>query len=163
MYPSSPIPGQSTPATCATSVRDSPPNQELRHLFHRRSTSASSKSARPIIPKELDGANLTENACRLVFNPGVISTASIASILHFRFPRIRESEYSVRRRIKLATFTTLSAIAFRSPARQAEATCCQLDTLHEETQRLESIYQQKIAKLEELKKSLLHQAFTGEL
>lgn len=32
-----------------------------------------------------------------------------------------------------------------------------------ETQRLESIYQQKLAALEELKKSLLHQAFNGEL
>jgi type I restriction enzyme S subunit len=33
----------------------------------------------------------------------------------------------------------------------------------EETQRLESIYQQKLAALEELKKSLLHQAFIGAL
>jgi type I restriction enzyme S subunit len=32
-----------------------------------------------------------------------------------------------------------------------------------ETQHLESIYQQKLAALEELKKSLLHQAFTGQL
>lgn len=32
-----------------------------------------------------------------------------------------------------------------------------------ETQRLESIYQHKLAALDELKKSLLHQAFTGEL
>ena len=39
----------------------------------------------------------------------------------------------------------------------------QLDLLHEETQRLESICQQKLAALEALKKSLLHQAFTGEL
>jgi len=38
-----------------------------------------------------------------------------------------------------------------------------LDSLKEETQRLESIYQRKIAALDELKKSLLHQAFTGEL
>ncbi len=38
-----------------------------------------------------------------------------------------------------------------------------LDTLHKETQRLESIYQQKLAALDELKKSLLHQAFTGKL
>ena len=36
-----------------------------------------------------------------------------------------------------------------------------LDDLREETQRLESIYQQKLAALEELKKSLLHQAFSG--
>ena len=38
-----------------------------------------------------------------------------------------------------------------------------LDALREETQRLESIYQQKLAALDELKKSLLHQAFTGQL
>jgi len=35
--------------------------------------------------------------------------------------------------------------------------------LSEETDRLASIYQQKVAALDELKKSLLHQAFSGEL
>lgn len=38
-----------------------------------------------------------------------------------------------------------------------------LDSLAAETQRLESIYQQKLAALEALKKSLLHQAFTRKL
>jgi type I restriction enzyme S subunit len=38
-----------------------------------------------------------------------------------------------------------------------------LDSLHTQTQRLESIYQRKLAALEELKKSLLHQAFSGQL
>ncbi len=38
-----------------------------------------------------------------------------------------------------------------------------IDSLLAETQRLESIYQQKIASLDELKKSLLHQAFSGNL
>jgi len=38
-----------------------------------------------------------------------------------------------------------------------------LDSLSAETQRLESIYQQKIAALDELKQSLLHRAFAGEL
>ena len=37
------------------------------------------------------------------------------------------------------------------------------ESLRIETQRLESIYQQKLSALEELKKSLLHQAFTGAL
>ena len=32
-----------------------------------------------------------------------------------------------------------------------------------ETQRLASLYQRKLAALDELKKSLLHQAYTGEL
>jgi restriction endonuclease S subunit len=39
----------------------------------------------------------------------------------------------------------------------------QLDAFTEETQHLESIYLQKLATLEALKKSLLHQAFTGQL
>jgi len=38
-----------------------------------------------------------------------------------------------------------------------------LDTFREETHRLESLYQRKLAALDELKKSLLHQAFAGEL
>lgn len=38
-----------------------------------------------------------------------------------------------------------------------------LDALHDETQRLQSIYQQKLATLDELKKSLLDQAFSGML
>ena len=38
-----------------------------------------------------------------------------------------------------------------------------LDALHEETRRLESICQRKLAALDALKKSLLHQAFAGEL
>jgi type I restriction enzyme S subunit len=39
----------------------------------------------------------------------------------------------------------------------------ELEALHEETQRLESIYQKKITALAALKKSILHQAFMGEL
>ncbi|HMS83699.1 MAG TPA: restriction endonuclease subunit S [Nitrospira sp.] len=38
-----------------------------------------------------------------------------------------------------------------------------IDDLSSETQRLESIYQQKLAALSELKKSLLRQAFSGQL
>ena len=39
----------------------------------------------------------------------------------------------------------------------------EFDALREETQRLESLYQRKLAALAELKKSLLHQAFSGML
>ena len=39
----------------------------------------------------------------------------------------------------------------------------QLDALSEETQRLESLYQRKLAALDALKQSLLHQAFSGAL
>jgi len=36
-------------------------------------------------------------------------------------------------------------------------------TLSTETKKLEVIYQQKLANLEELKKSVLHKAFNGDL
>lgn len=39
----------------------------------------------------------------------------------------------------------------------------QLDKASDETQRLESLYQRKLAALDELKQSLLHQAFSGAL
>ncbi|MBU3989711.1 MAG: restriction endonuclease subunit S, partial [Gammaproteobacteria bacterium] len=38
-----------------------------------------------------------------------------------------------------------------------------LDVLDPDTQRLESLYQQKLTALDDLKKSLLHQAFSGAL
>ena len=38
-----------------------------------------------------------------------------------------------------------------------------LKDLRKETQRLESLYRRKLAALDELKKSLLHQAFSGHL
>jgi type I restriction enzyme S subunit len=46
---------------------------------------------------------------------------------------------------------------------QQRAIVANLDAIREETQSLESIYQQKLASLDALKKSLLDQAFTGEL
>jgi type I restriction enzyme, S subunit len=44
-----------------------------------------------------------------------------------------------------------------------KAAVVRIHEVSEETQRFESIYQRKLAALEELKKSLLHQAFTGQL
>lgn len=38
-----------------------------------------------------------------------------------------------------------------------------LELIHEETERLKSFYRQKLAALDDLKSSLLHQAFTGKL
>ena len=43
------------------------------------------------------------------------------------------------------------------------STAAKLEELSTETQRLESLYQQKISALDALKKSLLHQAFSGQL
>lgn len=49
------------------------------------------------------------------------------------------------------------------PKKDQQIIVGRLDALYEETQRLESLYQRKLAALDELKKSLLHRAFSGEL
>jgi type I restriction enzyme S subunit len=58
----------------------------------------------------------------------------------------------------------LSALPISLPSfREQEKIATQLDALAAETQRLETHYTRKLAALAELKKSLLHQAFSGEL
>jgi type I restriction enzyme, S subunit len=63
----------------------------------------------------------------------------------------------------------MKASKFRSlplpfpPIAEQDTIVSKLDALLTETQRLESIYQQKLTALDDLKKSLLHQAFSGEL
>ena len=49
------------------------------------------------------------------------------------------------------------------PVAEQKSIVAKLDSLNEETQRLESLYQQKLTALDDLKKSLLHQAFSGNL
>ncbi len=49
------------------------------------------------------------------------------------------------------------------PLSEQNLIVARLDSLAEETHHLESIYQRKLAALDELKKSLLHQAFSGKL
>ena len=58
----------------------------------------------------------------------------------------------------------LSALAIPFPPFAAQKVLVdQLESLSEETQRLASLYERKLAALEALKKSLLHKAFNGEL
>lgn len=66
--------------------------------------------------------------------------------------------------IKSLNQTTLSALLVPVPSRVEQARIVsQLETIDSETHRLEALYQRKLAALEELKRSVLHQAFTGEL
>jgi type I restriction enzyme S subunit len=64
--------------------------------------------------------------------------------------------------IKSSLLRTID-ISFPKTVTEQQQIVTKLDALRDETQRLESIYQQKLAALDELKKALLHQAFTGQL
>ena len=73
---------------------------------------------------------------------------------------------------QLVDGTTQPTISLRSireikvafpPPREHGRLIVKLDSLTKETQRLATLYERKLAALEALKKSLLHQAFTGNL
>jgi len=95
---------------------------------------------------------------------------AITEFLYYqmRTPALR-SEMSDRAQGANPTMKKISNGAVRTlpifvpPIHEQRRVVVQLDALATETQRLESIYQQKLAALDELKKSLLHQAFSGKL
>ena len=62
-----------------------------------------------------------------------------------------------------ASLLKLIEISFPKSLATQEQIVSKLDDLREETQRLARLYERKHAALEALKKSLLHQAFTGQL
>ena len=58
----------------------------------------------------------------------------------------------------------LFAYEFLLPSiQEQELIAAKLDSLADQTQQLNAVYERKLAALDELKKSLLHQAFTGQL
>lgn len=69
---------------------------------------------------------------------------------------------STRQAITKAQIQDFS-VKYPASLKEQKSIVAKLDAMLTETQSLESIYQQKLAALEQLKKSLLHQAFTGEL
>ncbi len=62
-----------------------------------------------------------------------------------------------------ASLLKLIEISFPKDLTIQQEIVTKLDALNQETQRLASLYTRKLAALEALKKSLLHQAFSGEL
>ena len=80
---------------------------------------------------------------------------------HFKETVKSQGEGSARENINLATFDRL--VFPIPPIVDQHLIVKKFDLIKKETQRLESLYQQKQAALSALKKSLLHQAFSGEL
>jgi type I restriction enzyme, S subunit len=86
-----------------------------------------------------------------VFNTGAVRKA------------IHDSASGVKVRHTSPTKIGEVVVSFPTSVSEQRAIVSTLNDLHEQTQRLEAIYERKLAVLEALKKSLLHQAFTGQL
>ena len=67
--------------------------------------------------------------------------------------------------IKSLNQGTLSSITIKFPMNKKEQfkIISRIDAISAQTQQLESIYRRKIADLEEMRKSVLQKAFSGEL
>ena len=111
---------------------------------------------------------------KVVFAQRIIIMQPDASRLDSTFLKYLLLSQPVQRRIRMkgtgATVQGIKAsllrtidISFPSSLPQQRRIVAKLDSLRDETQRLEAIYKQKLDALEALKKSLLHQAFTGAL
>lgn len=117
-----------------------------------------------VVPEEYDGALLNQRVASIITNDKELKSAFL-----FAYLSTQTVVDYVKERVNTLMQPNLSIADLRSmpipapPRREQDKITEQLDSLREETRRLESIYQQKLAALESLKKSLLHQAFTGEL
>jgi len=124
-----------------------------------------------------DGANLLMRSTPIAFSvSGKYWVNNHAHILKFENMATQRFVEFYLESIKLDDFVTgaaqpklnqkaLNSIPIPIPPKLAEqeSIVTQLDALGAETQRLTRLYEQRQAALAALKKSLLHQAFTGEL
>lgn len=98
----------------------------------------------------------------VVPNPNEAEVGFVEYLLQSFKVRIQAlGQGSAQANINMGTFEN-ERFPFPAVAEQRNIVA-KLDDLSEETQRLETIYQRKLAALDDLKKSLLHQAFAGLL
>jgi type I restriction enzyme, S subunit len=117
-----------------------------------------------VVPEEYDGALLNQRVASIIANDKELNGAFL-----FAYLSTQTVVDYVKERVNTLMQPNLSITDLRSmpipapPRREQNKITGQLVSLREETQRLARLYERKLAALEALKKSLLHQAFTGEL
>ncbi len=116
-----------------------------------------------IIPKEIDGANLTENACKLIFHNGINK-----KFVYF-FTKSPSFKYQTGINTRIAAqpklaLERLKTITMHLPGNEEQKKIVsKFDKLSSEIKKLEAIYRQKRNDLDDLKKSIRQKAFDGEL
>ncbi|MEO6251665.1 MAG: restriction endonuclease subunit S [Ferruginibacter sp.] len=111
-----------------------------------------------------DVANINQAVCILRCNEKILNNEYLTYILNSPFLKkiFHDNEVdNARANLSLGFFANLS-IPFPSLKEQKKIVH-ELDTLSMQTKKLETTYQKKIDNLEELKKSILQKAFSGEL
>ena len=118
-----------------------------------------------VVPRDVPVAINTKHLCCISLDPG----KCLPEYLHAYFlyhPMALEflsnqAKGSIMDGLNMGIIKALPIVL--PPLERQEEIVGSLNSLREETQRLESLYQRKLAALNALKHSLLHQAFNGDL
>ena len=111
-----------------------------------------------------DLANINQAVCLIRCDPRKIINGYLSHLLNSPYFRqiLHDNEIdNARANLSLGFFKALLIPV--PPLDEQKIIVSRLDELSSETQRLESLYQHKLTTLAELKQSLLHKAFSGEL
>ncbi|HOW61334.1 MAG TPA: restriction endonuclease subunit S [Candidatus Contendobacter sp.] len=115
-----------------------------------------------VIPPELPDSNCSD---LVIVRPGKeINPHFLAAFFNSAFGKQLVLGKIVGAAQKHFNITAAKEVMLHVPPMEVQHSIIEkADSLREETQRLESLYQQKLTALDDLKKSLLHQAFSGKL
>ncbi len=103
---------------------------------------------------------------RVLLKPNVMLPALLNYFMNserFQISVKKKASKSINQANINATILSNESVRFPVSLKEQQTIVARLDNVREETQRLASLYDRKLAALEALKKTLLHQAFTGEL
>jgi len=95
--------------------------------------------------------------------PAIVEKRFLLHLLAWDVEQIKQAHGTGTTMMHVGKGSMENRIVPVAPLQEQARIVALLDELREETQRLESIYQRKLAALETLKKSLLHQAFAGKM
>ena len=118
-----------------------------------------------IVPDDIPTAINTKHICCLTLD----RKKCLPGYLHVYFLHAPQAQEFLAKHAKGAIMAGLNMGLIQElpvllPPTEVQAAIVKVaDDLREETQHLESIYQRKLDALEALKKSLLHQTFSGQL
>lgn len=118
-----------------------------------------------VVPDDIPVAINTKHLCCITLDPEKCSSGFLHGYFLYH-PEAQQflasrAQGSIMAGLNMGIISELPVLL--PPLKQQHALVSKIATLRAETQRLESIYQQKLAALDELKQSLLHQAFSGNL
>jgi len=119
-----------------------------------------------IIPKEYLPARVNQHVSIIRAKKEIIDPIFLNLLLTSKFYKdqlLFTGEQGATRQAITKAQLEIFEVAFPKSLKEQQAIVQKLDALSFETKKLEAIYQQKINDLEELKKSILQKAFSGEL